>query len=97
MAPDDAATFAALPETLRLYRDQDDLTRVALSWRLGEGAGEERRREGFFIEAKKRPRPLSLVSTGPKPKPRFCSLATETPPRYHDAHILGSIIFWDGI
>jgi hypothetical protein len=51
LATDDAAAFAVLPETLRLYRDQDDLSRVALSWRLSEGAAEERRKEGF-IEAK---------------------------------------------
>lgn len=52
MAPDDAATFAALPETLRLYRDRDDATRVGLSWRLREGVGMERSKEGIFIEAK---------------------------------------------
>ncbi len=52
MTPDDATAFAALPETLRLYRGRDDLSRVALSCRLSKGAGEERRKEGSFIEAK---------------------------------------------
>jgi hypothetical protein len=52
MAPEDAAAFAALPETLSLHRGQDDLTRLALSWRLSEGAGEGRCKEDFFIEAK---------------------------------------------
>ncbi len=51
MAANDAAAFAALPETLNLYRDRDDQTRVALSWRLREGVGEARR-DGGFIEAK---------------------------------------------
>ncbi len=49
MAPDDAAAFVTLPETLRLYRDEDSRSRVALSWRLCEAAAEE---SGPSIKAK---------------------------------------------
>jgi hypothetical protein len=52
MAPDDAAAFAALPETLRLYRDQDNRSRVALSWRLCEAAGGGRHENVSSIKAK---------------------------------------------
>jgi hypothetical protein len=45
MAPDDAAAFAALPETLSLHRGQDDLTRlgeltsiIGAAKRLGDSA-----------------------------------------------------------
>ncbi len=52
LAPVDAAAFATLPETLILHRGKGDLIRLALSWRLSESAGEERREEGSFTEAK---------------------------------------------
>ncbi len=52
MGHDDAAAFDALPETLRIYRDKDDSTRIALSWRLGEGARHGSCKDVDFIEAK---------------------------------------------
>ncbi len=51
MAPEDAATFAALPETLRLYGTRDDWTRIALSWRLNENASDKSRSESVSVEA----------------------------------------------
>jgi hypothetical protein len=51
MAPEDAATFAALPETLRLYGTRDDWTRIALSWRLNENASDKSRSKSVSVEA----------------------------------------------
>jgi hypothetical protein len=86
MAPDDAAAFAALPETLRLYRDQDNRSRV-----LSPGDCARRRVEDATRTSppsrRKRPRPRSRASTQPKPKPRSFSSAAGTPPCYDDALI----------
>jgi hypothetical protein len=75
LSPDDVAAYDGLPETLRLYRDREARTRVALSWRSTAVHREQRGEDGVLLKAKAPKAAVAGAYVGPSASRSSSSVA----------------------